>query len=47
MAKVRDASLLKKGVVRKIDENLVTSRTIIEVDSRDLPDKVINELEQK
>ena len=45
MAKMGDA-LLKKGVVRKIDENLVTSRTNIEVDSRDLPEKVINELEQ-
>ena len=46
MAKVGDA-LLKKEVVRKIDENLVISSTNIEVNSRDLPDKVINELEQK
>ena len=46
MAKVGDA-LLKKGVGRKIDENLVISRNNIEVDSRDLPDKVLNELEQK
>ena len=46
MAKVGDA-LLKKGVVRKTDENLVISRNNMEVDSGDLLDKVINELEQK
>ena len=46
MAKV-GGTILNKGVVRKIDENLAISCTNIEVNSRDLPDKVINELEQK
>ena len=46
MAQVGD-TLLKNGVVRKIDENHVISCTNIEVDSRELLDKVKNELDQK
>ena len=46
MADVADV-FFKKGVVRKIDENFAISRTNREVDPGDLPDKVINELEQK